>query len=254
MHKILGVDVGGSGIKGAIVDVNTGQLLTERFRLLTPQPATPDAMTDTFAELVEHFEWKGVIGCGFPSVIKKGKAYTASNIDKSWIGTNAKKKFEKATGCKVYVANDADVAGVAEMTHGVGKGVKGTVILITIGTGLGSAFFHNGVLIPNTEFGHIQMNGQIAERYASGAVRKRENLSYEVWGTRLNEYLKEIEKLCAPNLIILGGGGSKRFAEIEDVLDLNVDVVPATLRNHAGIIGAAMFGATKLSLKISKAG
>jgi len=245
-NKILGVDVGGSGIKGAIVDLTTGKLLSERHRIPTPQPATPAAMADVFTELIKHFDWKGAIGCGFPSVVKSGICCTASNIDKSWIGTNIAETFSKASGCEVYVANDADVAGLAEIAHGVGKGADGTVILITIGTGLGSAFFYDGILIPNTELGHLEMEGDLAERYASGATRKRENLSNEEWGFRLNKYLKEVEKLFSPNMIILGGGGSKKFEEMEDMFDVEADVLPAQLRNHAGIIGAAMYAATKM--------
>ncbi len=248
-NKILGIDIGGTGIKGAIVDISTGELITERKRIPTPQPATPDAIAATVAELTRSFDWNGPIGCGFPAVVKNGMVYTASNIDKSWIGTNAKMKFQEATNCEVFVANDADVAGLAEIEHGIGKDVKGTVILITIGTGLGSAFFYDGLLIPNSELGHFEMEGMIAEKYASGSTRKKEGLSDEEWGFRLNKYLQRIERLFSPNMLILGGGGSKRFEKIEDMLDLQADVGPARLRNHAGIIGAAMYAATKVPVK-----
>jgi len=248
-NKILGIDIGGSGIKGAIVDITTGELLSERKRIPTPKPATPKAVAKTVTELTKSFDWNGPIGCGFPAIVKNGMVYTASNIDKAWIGTNAKSKFEKATGCDVYVANDADVAGLAEMKHGIGKDVNGTVILITIGTGLGSAFFYDGQLIPNSELGHFEMEGMIAEKYASGSTRKKEGLSNEEWGFRLNKYLKRVERLFAPNMLILGGGGSKRFEQIEDLLDVEADIGPARLRNHAGIIGAAMYAGTRISAK-----
>ena len=249
-NKILGIDIGGSGIKGAIVDVTTGELLSERKRIPTPQPATPDAVAETVAELTKSFDWKnGPIGCGFPAVVKKGMVYTASNIDKSWIGTNAKTIFQKATGCDVFIANDADVAGLAEMEHGIGKDVKGTVIMITIGTGLGSAFFFNGLLIPNSELGHLEMEGMVAEKYAAGSIRKKENLSDEEWGFRLNKYLLNIERFFSPDMIILGGGGSKHFEKLEDKFDIEADIGPAKFRNHAGIIGAAMYAATEISAK-----
>ena len=239
--EVLGVDIGGSGIKGAIVETETGQLQTERFRLKTPQPATPQAVAATLKELVAHFEWQGLIGCGFPAVVQQGVAKTASNIDKDWIGTNAVELFGKQTGCNTFVANDADAAGLAEVTFGAGRNQPGVTIIITIGTGLGSGTFVDGILVPNTELGHFQMHGDIAERYASDAARKKYELSWKKWGGRFNEYLQEVETLFSPDLIILGGGASKKHEKFFEYLDTNARVVPAQLRNEAGIVGAALF-------------
>lgn len=240
---ILGVDIGGTGIKAALVDINTGELLTERFRMLTPQPATPEAIAQTFADIVKQFEWTGSIGCGFPAIMRKGTAHSASNIDKAWIGTNVEELLSKASDCPVFVANDADVAGMAEMQFGVGKGQQGTVFLITIGTGIGSAMFVDGKLIPNTELGHLYMRKQkeIVERWASNSVRKKEALEWNVWGKRFNQYLEHLAHLFSPDLFILGGGVSKKFEKFAPYLDGNTKVIPAELLNNAGLIGAAVY-------------
>lgn len=245
-NNILGIDVGASGIKGAIVNIDTGELISERFRLDTPKPALPEAMAATFAEVVKHFDWKGKVGCGFPAVIKNGVAYTASNIDKKWIGTNAEQLFSKYAGVEVSVLNDADAAGVAEMEFGDAKGEKGTVILITVGSGLGSALFTDGHLVANTELGHFTLKNQVAEHYASDATRKKEDLSWTEWALRFNDYIEHVEKLFYPNLIIIGGGASKKIHRYEEVLKSNCKVIPASLRNNAGIVGAALYANKKV--------
>lgn len=239
---VLGVDVGGTGIKGALVDVKKGKMITERFRLETPQPSTPENLAATFKKVVEHFKWKGKIGAGFPAVIKNGVAQTASNIHKDWIGTNAEELFSKASKCPVVVLNDADAAGMAEMAHGGGKGVAGTVILITIGTGLGSAIFLDGHLLTNTEFGHIYLKGQrqVVEKYASNTARKENDLSWGDWGNRFEDYLNHLEFIFNPDLFILGGGASKRFDKFEDFIQIKTPIKTAELLNEAGIIGAAV--------------
>lgn len=242
-HIVLGVDIGGTGIKGALVDTKTGTLASERFRLETPQPATPENVTATFKKVVEHFDYKGPIGCGFPAVMKNGVAFSASNIHKDWIGTDAAKIFSEATDCKVSVLNDADVAGVAEIKFGVGEGVSGTVILITIGTGLGSAIFLDGKLLPNSEFGHVYLKGHknVAEKYASNSARKRDDLKYDEWALRFKEYLEHLQFLFTPDLFILGGGASKKFKKYDEVLaPVRTKIVTAEMLNEAGIIGAAL--------------
>ncbi|MFN7115415.1 MAG: polyphosphate--glucose phosphotransferase [Saprospiraceae bacterium] len=245
MHdaKILGVDVGASGIKGAIVEVQSGKLLTERLRLPTPNPSTPEAMAETFGRLVKSFSWNGLVGVGFPAIVKNGKAMTAANIDKSWIHTNIEAIFGEASGCMVKVMNDADAAGMAEMRFGLGKGVNGTVILITIGSGLGSALFVDGKIVPNTEFGHLYLKGQhiVAEQFASNNAKDRDNLSWEEWAKRFNEYLQHLELLFSPNLILLGGGSSKYFEEYTHFFTLETPVQPALLLNSAGMVGAACY-------------
>ena len=238
--EILGIDIGGSGIKGAPVDIAKGKLTRERYRIPTPQPATPQAVSNTVAAIARHFNWKGVIGCGFPAALQDGVALTATNIDKSWIGTNASEMISKASGCPTIVRNDADVAGLAEVKFGAGKGQKGVVFMITIGTGLGSAVFTDGNLLYNTELGHIPFHGMVAEQYAADSVRKRENLNLEEWAKRFNEYLHLLEKLFYPNLFILGGGKSKKFDEYSYLFDVRARVVPAQMQNNAGIVGAAM--------------
>jgi polyphosphate glucokinase len=243
---ILGVDVGGSGIKAALVNVITGELQQERIRLETPQPATPKAMTATFAELIKLHNYKGVIGCGFPAIVKGGVVQSAANISKKWIGENVIEHFSLASNCPVEALNDADAAGLAEVKFGVGKGQAGVTVLITIGTGLGSALFVDGRLVPNSELGHIQMHGMIAEAYASNNARKREGMEWEEWGKRFNEYLHYLCRVINPDLILLGGGGSKRFERYESCLDVDAIVKPAGLLNSAGIIGAATHAYLKM--------
>lgn len=246
MH-ILGVDIGGSGIKGAIVDTTSGELLSERHRIETPQPASPEAVAAVLAQLVRHFNWSGPVGCGFPATVQHGIARTASNIAKSFIGTHIDDLFSNATQCTCYNVNDADAAGMAEMQFGEGKNHTGVVLLVTVGTGLGTAVFSNGQLVPNTELGHIYLeNGFLAERYASDAVRKIEDLGWKTWGNRFNTYLNTLEKLLWPDVIILGGGASKKFDKFSPQLNLEAPVKPAAFLNQAGIVGAALFAKTKL--------
>lgn len=238
--KVLGIDVGGSGIKGAIVDLKKGELVTERHRIPTPQPATPKAVAQTVAEIADHFKWKGPIGCGFPAAVQNGIARTASNIDKKWINTDAERLFSKATGCSVKIVNDADAAGLAAVAFGIGKNNKGLIILLTLGTGIGSAIINNGKLVPNTELGHLKFKGGIAEHYAADSIRKKKDLSWKEWGSRLDEYLNHVYRLFYPDLFILGGGVSKKFAEYEEYLDVPVPIHAAALLNQAGIVGAAL--------------
>lgn len=238
--EILGIDVGGSGIKGAIVNTEIGELITDRFRIVTPQPATPDAVIETIAEIVRHFNWNGLIGCGFPAAVHNEIVKTASNIDKSWIGINAAERIESVTGCSTHLVNDVDAAGFAEMEFGAGVNEKGTVFMAAFGTGIGTAIFHNKQLIPNTELGHVIMNGMKAEHYSANSIRTRDNLSWEEWGGRVNEYFLKVEFLFWPDLFILGGGVSKYFDEFSQYLHLDTPIVPAANRNHAGIIGAAL--------------
>lgn len=244
MNAILGIDVGASGIKGALVDLDKGKLYGERFRVPTPQPSTPEAMAKAFAEITEFFNYKGIVGCGFPALVKNGVAQSAANIDKTWVGTNIETVFGEACGCRVYATNDADAAGMAEMRYGLGKGENGLVILITIGTGLGTAIFYKGVMIPNTELGHLKWtNGKSAELYASSGARERLKISRKEWAGRFNEYLQHLELLFSPDLFILGGGESKFFESYKELLVTNARIVPAKLLNNAGIIGAAAYAA-----------
>lgn len=244
--QILGVDIGGSGIKGAIVETTTGELVTERHRIPTPQPATPEAVADTLKQLVEHFDWQGPVGCGFPATVVHGVAKTASNIDQSWINTNAAALFSERTNCPCFVVNDADAAGMAEFTFGAGQGKSGVVVLITIGTGLGTAVFTNGQLLPNTELGHIILEGMVAEHYTADSVRKREELSWSKWGKRFNKYLQRLEFLLSPDCFILGGGASKKLDKFAQHLETDAEVIAAQSLNQAGIIGAALFAQSEL--------
>lgn len=242
--NLLGIDVGASGIKGALVDLESGKLSGERFRVPTPQPSTPDAMAGAVKEIIDFFNYQGPVGCGFPSIVKNGVAMSASNIDASWINTNIEETFGKAIGQPVFATNDADAAGVAEMRYGIGRGEQGLVILITIGTGLGSAVFWRGQMLPNTEFGHLYWkNGKIAERYCSSSARERLKISRSEWADRFNEYLQHLELLFSPDLFILGGGESKFFNQVKDQFHVHARVLPAKLLNNAGIIGAAAYAA-----------
>ena len=239
--EILGIDIGGSGIKGAPVDTQTGQLTKERFRIPTPKPATPEKVVEVVQEIVSHFDWKDGIGCTFPARIKKGVARTAANVDKAWLGTNVESLIEERTKCPTVVINDADAAGVAEMAFGAGKGRKDIVMLLTFGTGIGSALFVDQVLVPNTEFGHLELHGSSAEHYAADSARKNNDLKWSEWAQRVQEYLDVVEFLFAPDLIIIGGGVSKpnKRAKYLHELYTNADLVTAELQNEAGIIGAA---------------
>jgi polyphosphate glucokinase len=249
---ILGIDVGGTGVKGGLVDVSTGAMVTERFRVKTPKPATVQAVTEAFCEIVKHFEWKGNIGVGFPSVIRNGVAKTAANIDKDWIGSNVEEVFAKASGCTIFSLNDADAAGIAELYFGAADGQQGLTIMLTLGTGIGSAVFMDGVLMPNTEFGHLNIDDLIAEKYCSDAVRKKSGMTWDEYGKRLNRYIKHLDRVFSPDLIVLGGGGSKEFASYKDFLKSPVKVTTAQMLNNAGIVGAAYYAfhkANKMSMK-----
>ncbi|NWG34846.1 MAG: ROK family protein [Chloroflexi bacterium] len=238
--QVLGIDVGGSGIKGAPVDTRTGKLLAERFRIKTPKGAEPKPVARVVAEIARAFKWKGLIGIGFPAPIKAGIAMMAANVSDKWIGLNADDLFTQVTGCDCTMINDADAAGLAEMKFGAGKGQPGTVIMITLGTGIGTAIFHGGKLLPNTEFGHLDMNGKDAERRASDAVRQREDLSWKKYAKRLNKYLATMEKLFWPDLFIIGGGISKQSEKFIPLLKIETPIVPAQFLNEAGIVGAAL--------------
>ena len=239
--ELLGIDIGGSGIKGAIVNKETGKLITERYRVATPTGARPADVANKVAEVVKHFNWKGKVGCGFPALVTHGVAHTSVNIHKSWRGVNVEELFEKRTGLDFYVANDADAAGLATMTFGSGKGKKGLVFMITLGTGIGSGAFYNGQLIPNFELGSMPYKKyDIVEKYASDAARKRDNLSYAEWGKRLHKFLRLVEKLFSPDCIIIGGGASKKFDLYKDQISINTMVIPAAYQNNAGIVGAAL--------------
>jgi len=246
--NVLGIDIGGSGIKGAIVDTTEGKLITDRHRIATPQPATPTAVIETVEKLVAEFDWHGPIGCGFPAAVKHEIVKTAANIDKSWIGVNAAAKIEQDTGCPTHLVNDVDAAGFAEMKFGAGKNNKGTVMIVAVGTGIGTAIFTEGRLLPNTELGHLFLHGMDAEHYAANSVREKEDLDWEEWGKRLNEYLNHLELLFWPDLIILGGGVSKKFDHYSKYFDLDAKIVPAQNRNNAGIIGAALAAQKELNL------
>lgn len=244
MH-ILGIDVGGSGIKGAPVDIATGNLLAERLRIKTPKGADPAPVADVVAEIAKSFNWSGPIGIGFPAPIKAGVAMMAANVSEKWVGTNADDLFTKITGCDCTMINDADAAGLAEMEFGAGKGQPGTVIMITLGTGIGTAIFHRGKLLPNTEFGHLDMKGKDAEHRASDAVRQLEDLSWKKYAKRLNKYLAEMEKLFWPDLFIVGGGISKQSDKYLPLLKIETPIVTAQFLNEAGIVGAALAARTE---------
>lgn len=237
----LGIDIGGTGIKGAPVDVKTGKLLAERFRIPTPHPALPNAVADVVEQVAAHFDYKGPAGVTFPAVIKQGIVYTAANVDPSWIGTNAGDLFSSHLGGPVTVVNDADAAGIAEMRFGAGRDRKGVTIMLTLGTGIGSAIFLDGHLLPNTEFGHLKIRGKDAERRASEKVREDKGLSWKQWSKRFAEYLAELERLFSPDLFIIGGGASKKADKFLSFLTTRTEViiVPALMQNDAGIIGAA---------------
>lgn len=248
--ELLGVDIGGSGIKGAIVDTNTGKLLTERVRIKTPQPSTPQAVADTIKELITTIGYKGPIACGFPARVINGEVLTAANIDKSWVNVHVEQLLQKELGTDVFVANDADVAGLAEMCFGAGRNEQGKVLIITIGTGLGTAMFFKGELLPNFEMGHIILNGDDAERYCSDAAREKLDLKWKEFGKRFNEYLNRIEFLVQPDLFILGGGASKKFEKFSDQIKVEqARVIPAETLNLAGIIGAALYCERRLQEK-----
>jgi polyphosphate glucokinase len=242
---VLGIDIGGSGIKAAPVDVTTGALTAERVKVATPRPALPDAVAEAVKELVAGFGWSGPIGLTFPGVVIGGITYTAANLDRAWIGLDAAALFTAATGLTLSMLNDADAAGVAEMKFGAGVGEQGTVLLLTFGTGIGSALFTDGELVPNTEFGHIEVRGRDAEERASERARELHDLSWGKWAGRVDEYLGHVEALLSPSLFIIGGGISRKADKFIPLLSgVRARIVPAAMQNNAGIVGAAMAAPT----------
>jgi len=237
----LGIDIGGSGIKGAPVDTDTGSVVADRLRIPTPSPATPENVAEVTRSIAEAFNWNKPIGFTMPGRVKQGVMYTAANIDNAWIGLNAQRLFTKATGCPTCVYNDADAAGIAEMAFGAGRGQMGVVLMLTFGTGIGSGLFIDGHLVPNTELGHLKLHNDRAEAYAAASIRKREGITWKKWTGRMQEYLDHVEFLFAPDLIIVGGGLSrpKKVPKYLPHLKTRARIVPAQLQNEAGIVGAA---------------
>lgn len=239
--EILGIDVGGTGIKSNVVNLETGEMTGEKFKIKTPSPSTPEAIIECLKATVDNFNWKGKqIGIGFPAVIKNGISLTASNIDQKFINYPIDQAFGQGTACPVKVVNDADAAGIAEMTYGKGKGVGGLVVFITLGTGIGSAIFYNGHLLGNTELGHLKYKKSIFERYASNSARELHSLSWKKWAKELDIYLNHLNLILSPDLILIGGGVSKNFDLYKQYLNVPVRVETASLLNDAGIVGAAM--------------
>ena len=234
------MDIGGSGIKGCLVDLEKGQLIGERLRIETPQPSSPEPVYEAVAQIVAHFGWTDRVGVTFPGVMKRGVAHTAANVDKAWIGTDVDAGLDRLIPGTVETLNDADAAGIAEMRYGAGVGRDGVVLMLTFGTGIGSALFVDGHLVPNTEFGHIQVDGEDGERRASAAAREREDLDYPTWALRVDRYLDVLEAGVWPDLIIVGGGVSKKAHKWVPLLSTRTPVVPAQLLNDAGIVGAAL--------------
>jgi polyphosphate glucokinase len=240
-RRAFGVDVGGSGVKGGIVDLDTGHLIGERFKLATPQPSTPDAVAATVAAVVREFGWTGPLGVTYPGVVTNGTVRTAANVDKGWIGTDAAKVIsDKLGGQEVTVLNDADAAGLAEEKFGAGKDNSGVIVLLTFGTGIGSAVIHNGVLLPNTEFGHLEVGGKEAEHRAASSIKDQKGWSYERWTEEVTKVLVAIENAIWPDLFIAGGGISRKADKWIPMLKNRTPVVGAALQNTAGIVGAAM--------------
>ena len=239
--QVLGIDIGGTGIKAAPVDTTKGTLLTERVKVETPQPAQPDAVAAVVAQHVKNFDWTGPVGITFPGVVVNGVTITAANLDPAWIGMDTRALFNKAADVSTSLVNDADAAGLAEMKFGAGAGHHGTVLMLTFGTGIGSALFRAGILVPNTEFGHIEIRGRDAEKRASERAKELHDLSWGKWAGRVDEYLHHVDRLTAPDLIIIGGGISRKADKFLPLLSsLRATVVPAAMQNDAGIVGAAL--------------
>lgn len=238
----FGIDIGGSGVKGAPVDLDAGELLSERYRIPTPQPATPHAVAAVVKQILDEFSWEGPFGCAMPSIVRRGVVESAANIDKSWIGVDGEGLLSELTGRPVHLLNDADAAGLAEVEYGAARKERDVVLVLTFGTGIGSALFIDHVLVPNTELGHLEFKGMPAEHYAAGRLHEEDGLSFDEWGDRVDEYLQHLERLFSPDLFVIGGGISKRFDEFADRLHVRARVEPAKLRNTAGIVGAALAG------------
>ncbi len=242
-NLVMGVDIGGTGIKGAPVDIERGELAGERFRILTPHPATPKAVADVVGEVVEHFGWKGPVGATLPAVVKDGFTLSAANVDKEWIGANADEVFTQRLEMPVTVLNDADAAGLAEMRFGAGRDRAGVVIVVTLGTGIGSGMFLDGKLVPNSELGHIEIDGKDAERLAADSVRVRKELKWRDYAKRVETYIRKLDALLWPDLVIVGGGASKKAEKFLPFIEVRPEVVAAKLQNEAGIVGAALAAA-----------
>jgi polyphosphate glucokinase len=239
--QVLGIDIGGTGIKAAPVDTATGTLFTERVKVETPRPAQPDAVAAVVAQHVKNFGWTGPVGIAFPGVVVNGVTMTAANLDPAWIGMDTRALFDQASGASTSLVNDADAAGLAEMKFGAGAGHQGTVLMLTFGTGIGSALFRDGILVPNTEYGHIEIRGRDAETRASERAKELHDLSWGKWAGRVEEYLHHVEALTAPDLVIIGGGISRKADKFLPLLtSLRATVVPAAMQNNAGIVGAAL--------------
>ena len=230
-------------MKAAVVDLVAGALVSDRYRISTPQPATPDAVAEVARELIAHHRWEGPIGVAFPAIVRRGVVHSAANIDDSWIDVDADQLFTQVAGCDVHMINDADAAGIAEIYFGAGRGRRGVVLLLTFGTGIGSGLFVDGILVPNTEFGHVELDGYDAEQRAAASARQRESLSWKHWARRVEQYLRHLEMLLSPDLFIVGGGASKSADKWLPRIDIRTEVVPAELANNAGIVGAARVGA-----------
>ena len=241
MTNPIGIDFGGSGIKAAPVDLALGEFAADRERIPTPERSTPEAVAEVMAELVAKFpDATGPVGVTIPGVVRGGVVHSAANIDKGWIGTDADALLTKRLGRDVHVVNDADAAGVAELRYGAAKGRSGLVILTTLGTGIGSAMLYNGVLVPNSELGHLEIDGHVAEKRAAASIKTNEGLSWEEYADRLTTYYRTVEMLFSPDLFVVGGGVSKDAGEFLHLIDIDTEIIPATLRNRAGIIGAAV--------------
>lgn len=238
--EVLGIDIGGTGIKGAIVDTETGELISKRYRISTPRPAEPEAIAKAIKAMVDHFKWTGIAGSGFPTPLSKGKALGGGNLHRTWKGVQVDELFKEATGINFTIINDADAAAIAEIHFGAGKGKMGLVAVITLGTGIGSGLFYDGKLIPNTELGHTIHKNDSFENFAADSIRIKEELSYKKWGNRLNKYFKHISLLLSPDLFIIGGSASKKLYKYIDRIDINAEIIPAENKNEAGIIGAAV--------------
>jgi polyphosphate glucokinase len=236
----LGIDIGGTGMKAAVVDLDTGELMSDRHRIDTPKPATPDAMAVVVRELVTRFDWSSPVGVGFPAVVRSGVVGSAANIDESWIDVDADALFSRSTGLDVHMINDADAAGVAEVRFGAGRGRQGVVMMLTFGTGIGSGLFIDGILVPNTELGHLELDGHDAESQAAASARDRNGWSWAEWAERVEIYLKHVERLFSPDLFIVGGGASKQSGKWLKHISIDTEIVPAQMANNAGIVGAAL--------------
>ncbi len=243
---ILGIDIGGSGVKGALVDLRKGDFASERVRIPTPTPKTPESLLGAVSEIIGAFKWKGIVGCTFPGVVRSQVIETAANMGKDFIGINLAEQIGKACSCEAWIINDADAAGCAEMRYGAGKGNKETVLVLTVGTGIGSALFTGGRLVPNMEFGQLKMRDKKlsksmpAEKICADSARKKADMTWAIWAGKFNKYLQYVHSLIWPNLIVLGGGLSSKEEKFMHLLNVDCDIVSAKLQNRAGIVGAAL--------------